>query len=128
MFPRGAFAQILLFVLFWLVGEAVVRVLHLPFPGGLVGLAVMLLLLTTGTVQLASVKRGADWLLAHMLLFLVPAVLAVMEHREFLGVLGLKILAVIVPGTAAVMAVTALVVDLALRQERGRDSAAPELR
>lgn len=127
-FPRSAPAQIVLFVLFWLIGEAIVRVLHLPFSGGLPGLALVLTLLGTRTLQLGSVKPGADWLLAHMLLFLVPAVLAVMEHPEFLGVLGVKILIVIVPSTAAVMAVTALVVELAHRRQVERDGAATELR
>jgi holin-like protein len=50
-----------------------------------------------------------------MLLFFVPAVLAVMDHREFLGLLGLKILSVILLGTVVVMSVTALVVDLGYR-------------
>jgi len=38
-----------------------------------------------------------------------------MDHREFLGLLGLKILSVILLGTVVVMSVTALVVDLGYR-------------
>jgi NADPH:quinone reductase-like Zn-dependent oxidoreductase len=43
------------------------------------------------------------------------SVLAVLDHRELFGLLGLKILAVILGGTIAVMAVTGLIVDLCWR-------------
>ena len=50
-----------------------------------------------------------------MLLFFVPAVLALLDHRELIGTLGLKIFAVILVSTTAVMCVTALTVDLCYR-------------
>ncbi|MBB2969682.1 CidA/LrgA family protein [Mesorhizobium sp. RMAD-H1] len=100
---------------FWLVGEAFVRVLGLPLPGGIVGMLLVLGLLVSGRISLFSMKRGAEWFLAEMLLFFVPAVLAVLDHREFIGLLGLKVLAVILLGTLTVMGVTALTVDLCYR-------------
>jgi len=50
-----------------------------------------------------------------MLLFFVPAVLAALDHREFLGLLGLEILVIILISTALVMAATAFTIDLILR-------------
>jgi holin-like protein len=111
--------QLGLVVLFWLAGEALVRLLHLSVPGGLIGLLLVLVLLSTRTLKVAAVKRGADWLLAQMLVFFVPAVLAVLDHREFFGLVGLKILFVIVMSTIAVMAATALVVEFAMRRGLG---------
>ncbi len=99
----------------WLAGEGVVRLFGLPFPGAVIGMALALLLLLSGRVSLFSMKRGAEWLLAEMLLFFVPAVLAVLDHRELLGLLGLKVMAVILLGTLTVMGVTALTVDLCYR-------------
>lgn len=107
--------QIATLVGFWLLGEVVVRVAGLPLPGGIVGMALVLLLLLSGRISLFSMKRGAEWFLAEMLLFFVPAVLAVLEHRELIGMLGLKIMAVILLGTLTVMSVTALTVDLCYR-------------
>ena len=107
--------QIGLIVAFWLAGEALVRLTGLPVPGGIVGMAAALLLLASHRISLFSLRRGAEWFLAEMLLFFVPAVLAVTDHREFLGLLGLKILLVIFAGTVAVMGVTALTVDLSYR-------------
>jgi len=100
---------------FWVVGEGISRASGLPVPGGIVGLALVLLLLASGRLKAISLRRGADWLLAEMLLFFVPAVLAVLDHREFLGLLGLKLLAVVLTGTLFVMGATGLTVDLCCR-------------
>jgi holin-like protein len=107
--------QIALVFGFWLGGTVVVRLTGLPRPGGIVGMLIVLMLLASGRVSIFSVRRGAQWLLTEMLLFFVPAVLAVLDHREFFGLLGLKILTVILLGTAAVMGVTALTVDVCYR-------------
>ncbi|EKF43286.1 CidA/LrgA family protein [Nitratireductor indicus] len=119
--------QIALLILFWLLGEAVVRLTGLPLPGGIVGMILVLLLLASHRLSLFSLKRGAEWFLAEMLLFFVPAVLAVVDHEELLGLLGLKILLVILGGTIAVMGVTALTVDLCYRWRERDDRVEPLL-
>lgn len=95
----------------WILCELLVSWKHIPFPAGILGLSIILLLLSTQCISLNKLKGGADLLLKDMLLFFIPAVLAVLEHHEFLGILGLKILFVIVLSTVAVMLVTALVVE-----------------
>ncbi|MBZ2172134.1 CidA/LrgA family protein [Nitratidesulfovibrio sp. SRB-5] len=112
---RSRLIQSLFLAALWLAGEAVARYAHLPVPGGVVGLLLVLLLLSTGTVNAVDLQRGARWLMAEMLLFFVPAVLAVLDHREFLSLLGLKLLAVVLLGTLTVMGGTALVVDVCCR-------------
>ena len=111
--------QILVLAALWLAGDTLVRATGLPVPGGVVGLALMLLLLALGWVRPASVRLGAYWLLAEMLLFFVPAAIAVIDHGEFVSALGLKIALVIFLGTLMVMMGTALTVDLLYRW-RGR--------
>lgn len=112
---RNRFVQIGLIMAIWLAGEALVRATGLPVPGGILGLGATLVLLLSHRVSARSLSRGANWFLAEMLLFFVPAVLAVLDHREFLGLIGLKILLVIVLGTLAVMATTALTVEFCYR-------------
>lgn len=107
--------QIAMLFGFWLAGEAFVRLVGLPLPGGIVGMAVVLALLLSGRISLFSMKRGAEWFLAEMLLFFVPAVLAIMDHHEMIGMLGVKIMTVILVGTLTVMTVTALTVDFCYR-------------
>lgn len=67
----------------------------------------LLLLLMSRRLTALAMRQGAQWLLADMLLFFVPAVLAVLDRREFLGLIGLKILFVVIFSTAAVMLVKA---------------------
>lgn len=112
---RSRLLQIALIVFFSLLGQALAAASGLPVPGGVVGMALVLLLLATRRLRVRNVQRGASWLLGEMLLFFVPAVMSLLDHREFLGVLGLKLLAVILLGTALVMAGTALTIDLCYR-------------
>ena len=125
---RSLVGQGMLIVLFWLAGQEIAKAAHLPVPGGVIGLFLVLALLASGKLQLGSMRRGAQWFIAELLLFFIPAVLAAMDHREFIGLIGLKIIAVIITGTAAVMVSTALAVDFGyrwlLRREEGLRHAA----
>ena len=112
---RSRVLQICLLILFSLLGQALAQLLGLPVPGGVIGMALVLLLLATRRLWVRNVHRGASWLLGEMLLFFVPAVMSLLDHREFLGLLGLKLLAVILLGTALVMTGTALTIDLCYR-------------
>lgn len=109
---RSRLLQIGLIAAFWAVGEAVARLTGSPIPGGVLGLFLVFALLASGRLRLSSVRRGADALLQDMLLFFVPAVMSLLEHREMLGWLGLKLVAVILAGTIVVMTVTALTVEM----------------
>lgn len=106
------FFQVLLLIGFWLLGEIAVRMTHLPIPGGIAGMLIVLGLLTSRRLDVTWLRLGSEWLLAEMLLFFIPAVLVVLDHREFIGLVGLKILAVIVLGTILVMTITAFTVDI----------------
>jgi len=114
-FRHSRLLQLGVLIGFWCFGQAVAQVLRLPAPGGVIGLAAVLALLLARRISVSSVRRGAEMLLAEMLLFFVPAVMALLDHAEFLGVLGLKLLVVILTGTLCVMAATALTVDLCAR-------------
>lgn len=116
-------AQIALIALMWATGEGLTRLTELPLPGGVVGMMLALALLASGRLSLLSMRRGAQWYIAEMLLFFIPAVLALVDHREFLGLLGLKILIVILVGTVVVMCTTALAVDFGYRLIVRRENA-----
>lgn len=124
-FRRSRLLQVALVAAFWLAGEAIARMTGLPVPGSIIGLGLALSVLGAHGLNVASLKRGANWFLADMLLFFVPAVLAVLDHREFLGLLGLKILGIILISTTAVMCVTALTVDLCYRWSERDERTSP---
>lgn len=112
---QNSFFQIVLVGLFWLASELLLKLVKLPLSGGILGLGIVLLLLATNCLKLNRIRRGAELLLANMLLFFIPGVLAILEHQEFIGLLGLKILFIILLSTITVMLVTALVVDYCYR-------------
>ncbi|AQT43414.1 holin-like protein [Bartonella apihabitans] len=115
LFHRNIFAQMGLLCAFWIGGEVITWALNLPIPGAIIGMVLALLALASHKLSILSMKRGADWLIAEMLLFFVPAVLALLNHKEFIGLLGIKILVVILGGTFVVMSITALTIDLCYR-------------
>ena len=113
--------QIAMIWLICLAGEAIVAWLHLPVPGSIAGMFLLLAALMTGKIPASAFASGADWLLREMLLFFVPVVLVVLNHREFFGWIGLKILFAILLGTFVVMVSTAFTVDLWWRLVRRTD-------
>ena len=113
---RNGPLQLGLVLAFWFAGQSIVRLTGLPVPGGVVGMLAVLLLFATRWLSVLSMRRGAEWLIGDMVLFFVPAVLAVLDHRELLGVVGLKVLGVILCSTIAVLGVTGLTVDLCFRR------------
>jgi holin-like protein len=104
--------QLLLLIAFWLLGEGLVRASHIPISGAIVGMFLLLSLLMTNKLKVTSVVLGAEWLLTEMLLFFIPAVLVVLKHPEFFGLIGAKLLLTILFGTVIVMASTAFTVDI----------------
>ena len=71
-------------------------------------------------IPLNWVRAGARWLLAEMLLFFVPAVVAVVNYAQLLMVDGWRIFLVIGLSTTMVLGATAWVVDKVYRYEVSR--------
>jgi holin-like protein len=117
---RSRIAQICLIFALWGVSAGIARLLPLPIPSSMLGLALALTLLATRRIGLFTLRRGAEWLLGDMMLFFVPAVVSILDHPEFIGRLGLELLAVIVAGTLAVMTVTALTTEMIWRMRFDR--------
>ena len=91
--------------------DRLVTWLHLPLPANIVGMLLLLALIVTRVVPLNWVKAGSRWLLAEMLLFFIPAVVAVVNYGDLLRVDGWRICVVIGVSTVLVLASTAWVVD-----------------
>ena len=118
LFQRSRWLQIVALIVVWWLSELLVRALELPLPGGIIGMAIVLMLLISGRVPTTWVSRGTTGLLDHMVLFFVPAVMALLDHRELLSMVGLKVFVVIAVSTVAVMVVTAIVVDICFHWSR----------
>ena len=112
--------QVLLYAGLFIVAQYLVSWLHLPLPANLVGMMLMLALIVCRILPLSWVRAGARWLLAEMLLFFVPAVVAVVNYAHLLLVEGWRIFSVIAISTLMVLGATAWVVDKVYRYEISR--------
>ncbi|MFT8396332.1 CidA/LrgA family protein [Propionibacterium sp.] len=108
-------AQFALLLIIWFVGCKISEGTGIPVPGPVLGLVITLVLLATGVLDLSCIDDAAGWLISEMLLFFVPAVIALVVHPELIGLLGIKVLAVIVISTVLVMIVTSLVIEYATK-------------
>ena len=109
--------QIALLAAIWLLADIAVRTLHLPLPANLTGMLLLLVCILLGVVKAQWFSAGARWLLAEMLLFFVPAVVAVVNYQDLLLQEGWRIMLVLVTSTVLVLGTTALVVDRVYRLE-----------
>jgi putative effector of murein hydrolase LrgA (UPF0299 family) len=96
-------------------GELLARLLQLPLPGPVVGMLLLLVALRWPLVR-TPVGAVADALLAHLSLLFVPVGVGVMTHLGLLSQYGLRLLVAIVVSTWIGLAVTAVVLRLALRR------------
>jgi len=103
--------QVLLYVALFVFAEYLVQWLHLPLPANLVGMMILLTLILCRIIPLNWVRAGARWLLAEMLLFFIPAVVAVVNYAQLLMIDGWRIFTVIALSTLMVLGATAWVVD-----------------
>ncbi|QKJ88901.1 Antiholin-like protein LrgA [Paramixta manurensis] len=109
--------QVALYAGLFVLSEQLVTWLHLPLPANIIGMLLLLALIMLRIIPLSWVKAGSKWLLAEMLLFFVPAVVAVVNYSQLLMVQGWRICLVIAISTLLVLAATALVVDRVYRFE-----------
>ncbi|AYC31825.1 CidA/LrgA family protein [Pseudomonas cavernae] len=92
-----------------------------PIPGGVIGLALLLLAFASGWLKPAALKLGAGLLLAEMLLFFIPALMSLLDYGSLVRQDGWRILLVIGVSTLLVMLSTALAVEWVCRWRARHD-------
>ncbi|TVQ90316.1 MAG: CidA/LrgA family protein [Chromatiaceae bacterium] len=90
-----------------LLGEIAVLLLHLPLPGPVLGMLLLFAGLSWRGLP-AGVAQSADTLLGHLPLLFVPAGVGVMVHWQRLLADWPTLVAALLPGTLAVLLITAL--------------------
>ncbi|HDL7755982.1 TPA: CidA/LrgA family protein [Yersinia enterocolitica] len=109
--------QVALYAGICIISDQLVSVFHLPLPANIVGMLLLLAMIMLRILPVRWVQAGSRWLLAEMLLFFVPAVVAVVNYAQLIMVDGWKIFAVIAVSTSLTLAATGLVVDRVYRFE-----------
>lgn len=109
--------QIMAILAVWGGAYVLQKLLNLPVASGVLGFFLLLFLLEMKWLKLAHIERGADLLLAELLLFFIPPVVGVIQYQDLLIASGWKILLVILISTALVMLVSVYTVAMCLKQD-----------
>lgn len=97
--------QVGFFVAMSRASDLAAEALRLPIPGSILGLLALFALLELNIVKLAWIELGAEWLVAQMLLFFVPATVGIVRYKPLIESSGAAILVTILLSTAVVMAI-----------------------
>ncbi|MEH3022808.1 MAG: CidA/LrgA family protein [Pseudomonas oryzihabitans] len=106
----------------WGLGTLLANYFAWPVPGGVVGLAMLLLLLAARIVEPEWLQGGVRLLLGEMLLFFIPALLSLLDYGPLLRQEGVRILLAILLSTVLTMVATAFTVDWMFRRRGRRDA------
>ncbi len=102
-------------------GEVISYLLHLPLPGSITGMLLLLLLLFTGVVKEEHIRETSNFLLLNMGFFFIPAGVSIMVSYHALKGCYLQALLVVVLSTCIVVAVTGLVSQCVISWRRKKD-------
>ena len=89
------------------LGELLSKGFHLPFPGPVVGMLLLLVALPWPSIR-EPVIACAQFLLSHLSLLFIPVGVGVMTHLDLVAHYGVRIFIAVVLSTAIGLAVTAL--------------------
>lgn len=99
------------------IGCEIALWLNWPIPGGVIGLALLLMTFASGLVKPATLQLGAGLLLAEMLLFFIPPLMSLLDYGTLVRTDGWRIMLVIGCSTLMVMLVTAFTVEMVCRMK-----------
>lgn len=104
-------AALTLLLVFQTIGEVLARVLALPVPGPVIGMALLFAWLAVRRGPSEQLRGTATQLLSHLSLLFIPAGVGVMLHFERLRSEWLPISAALIVSTVATIAVSAWVLN-----------------
>ncbi|ULT55126.1 CidA/LrgA family holin-like protein [Neobacillus drentensis] len=103
--------QVLCLHVFLFLGAALKEVIPLPIPASMFGLFLLFLALCFKIIKLEWVEKGANWLLAELLLFFIPSAVGIVNYDEIISLQGAEIVGLIGISTIIVMGMTALTAE-----------------
>ena len=91
--------QIGILYLFSFIGTWLVNALHIPLPGSIIGLVLLLIGLITKIVPTWLVKEGAGFLIAVLTLLFVPATVGIIQFPQLLSAYGVLLVLIVCMST-----------------------------
>lgn len=106
--------EMLIILAVYFVGEALSKFFHLPIPGNILGMLILLFLLCTKIVKVEMIDKVSTFLLDHLAFFFIPAGVGIVTAFNVLRGNTIKLLIVAVVSTFIIMAVSGIVVQFVI--------------
>lgn len=107
--------EMLLVLAIYFVGEFLSKGLHLPLPGNILGMIILLILLCTKIVKVEQVDNVSTFLLDHLAFLFIPAGVGVLNAMNVLDGHIIQLLVIVVTSTMVIMAVTGTIVQTVMK-------------
>ena len=105
------FREALIIFGIYLVGELIVSLTHIPIPGNIIGLLLLLVGLCTKVIKVNQVETVANFFLDHLAFFFLPAGVSLMNSFGIIKASIIQIIIVCIITTAIIIASTGLIVQ-----------------
>lgn len=105
------FREALIIFGIYLIGEVIVAFTHIPIPGNIIGLLLLLICLCTKIIKVSQVETLTNFFLDHLAFFFLPAGVSLMNSLGIIKANLVQILIVCVITTAIIIASTGLIVQ-----------------
>ena len=115
--------QIGVVLLICLLSEIVSLLLPFPFPGTVIAMIILFILLAAGVIKVGHIRQKAEFMLKNMAFFFIPAGVGIMEYFDVLKSCIVPFIVICVVSTILTFAATAGTVALIMRLQhryRGR--------
>ena len=112
--------QVGLILLICVICEGISSVLPFPFPGSVLSMLVMLLLFCVGVVKPEKIKESSDFMLSHMMIVFLPALVSIMNYFDLIKAIWVKFILIIVISTVVTFFVAGGVVSLVSKLTAGK--------
>lgn len=98
--------QIAVLYVFCFIGTVIVDFLHIPLPGSIIGLVLLLIGLLTKVIPDWFIKEGAGFLLSILTLLFIPATVGIMNYPELLSGYGILLVIIVLISTVFTLVLT----------------------
>ena len=115
--------QIGVVLLICLLSEIVSLLLPFPFPGSVIAMIILFILLEAGVIKVGHIRQKAEFMLKNMAFFFIPSGVGIMEYFDVLKSCIVPFIVICVVSTILTFAATAGTVALIMRLQhryRGR--------
>lgn len=115
------FLQISLLSLFFLIGSSIQHYLNLIVPGSVIGLLLLFLCLFFNILPESWVRLGANFMTRHLIIFFVPATVAIINYYELFIGKGIFLVLIAIVSSLIVLVIAGYVSEKLAKRREGTE-------